>query len=537
MKKNNKLKIIGIRSSGYRMVDCIELMPSESGITVFQGDNGEGKTAFVESIEYVFNKKKNIPDLVNDAHKKLDVEIKLSNGLSYRKTKTEKGNATLVIKDKDGILPKETHGQDYASSLWSPFSFNPLSFYVMKLKEQLGLLMSHAGVDFSEIDKEISSLVEDRKIIKREITAIGKPETKDLLPIENDIKTLRLSLKDADVLNTDIDLEYNIAYRVEVGKVNDHNEEVRLADKKNKDRDNSIDEIKINIEEIEAKIDVLKLSLISKKHSLEVLTKEKPEVVNKPLRIEDIDIKKPKKVKVSEILEKIESCDKVEIENLSIKAENQKVEDINDKKSKIDTINNKITLKQSSKNFELSKMSLVPGLEVKEVDGKLEIFFDNSRLSRLSNSERVIVSAEIGMSLAKDGQVGTLFVDNGEMLGKGMFNILQDWAVEKDIQVLMTRVFYGDEPPATKENEYTICEGNILSAKKAGKSLLSRYKTKAVRKPVEGDSSKFAASAEEFDVIDNTTTVGEEIIEVPEVEESQVVTKETESTDDIDDMW
>jgi len=158
-------KITALEISNVQRISAVHIEPDGSMI-VIGGENGEGKTSVLDSIEMALGGKDSVSQRpLKDGEKKGYVILE-TESLVITRTFTEK-STNLVIKDKQNGLELKSP-QSILNKLTGELTFDPLEFSRMKKKDRNETLINLSGLDLTALDSEIEDLSNLRLIIGRE---------------------------------------------------------------------------------------------------------------------------------------------------------------------------------------------------------------------------------------------------------------------------------------------------------------------------------------------------------------------------------
>ncbi len=156
--------IVSLETSNVKRLHVVSIEPDPDGsLVIIGGDNAQGKTCVLDSIEYAMTGKRSIPPKpVRDGEDSAKVVVKLSNGLVVTRTFTAAGGGTVRVGNGEGAL--YTSPQKILDKLLGDL-FDPLAFDGLRPAERLATLAKLVGIDFTELDAERLGLTEARRVI------------------------------------------------------------------------------------------------------------------------------------------------------------------------------------------------------------------------------------------------------------------------------------------------------------------------------------------------------------------------------------
>lgn len=158
------MKITSLELANVKRIKALRLEPTENGLTVIGGKNGQGKTSVLDAIAYAFGGAKYKPTNLKREGAVGDtiIHIETDNGLIIeRKGK----NAALTVTDKEGTR----HGQAILDALISDLAINLPKFHNASTQDKAKILLRTLG-----IEEELLALEEVEKAKFNTRTIIGR---------------------------------------------------------------------------------------------------------------------------------------------------------------------------------------------------------------------------------------------------------------------------------------------------------------------------------------------------------------------------
>ena len=148
------MKIVGLMAENVKKLKLVNIRFEDGKpVITISGANEQGKSTFLDCFEYALSGAKSLKDVSmpirkGEDHAKVVVE---TDEIIVTRTWTASGNTYLKVTNKDGWEP--TGGaQALLDRLYSAFSFDPLSFSMMKDKDQLTTLLKMVKIPL-DLDK------------------------------------------------------------------------------------------------------------------------------------------------------------------------------------------------------------------------------------------------------------------------------------------------------------------------------------------------------------------------------------------------
>jgi len=159
------MKITQLTVENHKRIRAATVTP-DGNMVIIGGENGEGKSSLIESIETLLRGKRAIcKDPVHHGADKAIIIGKFDNGLIVTKEITPDGNAKLVIRGNVSSTP-----QALLDSFYSEFSFDPDKFFNMGGQKRLETLGKIVKSDFTELDEQRKQVYEDRAQAGRDVS-------------------------------------------------------------------------------------------------------------------------------------------------------------------------------------------------------------------------------------------------------------------------------------------------------------------------------------------------------------------------------
>ena len=215
--------ITELRSSNVKRLTAVQLIPPPTGNVVIGGKNGQGKSSLLDSLLYALAGKGSLPEKpVRNGTSEAEIEVRIDTTppLIVRRKIKPNGSSSLELKQVDakGIETKVSKPQTVLDSLVGKVAFDPLAFTRLGPQDQVATLKEIVGVDTSDLDASIESLMEQRKKAKQELSAFeaatGTMTFHEDIPedaIEQDTKALSEQLQKAQQHNQEIDRLFDVA--------------------------------------------------------------------------------------------------------------------------------------------------------------------------------------------------------------------------------------------------------------------------------------------------------------------------------------
>jgi len=142
------LKISFLKLKNCLGVKELEFKPGE--ITLIEGEEGQGKTSILESIQRFFYNKSERQVFVNSDAEKAETYLDLDDGTTMKKYVNKDGKTTTTTIDKGGMSPNKP--EDFLKGLVSERQLNPISLIQMEDKDLTALILSLMPIKVTKED-------------------------------------------------------------------------------------------------------------------------------------------------------------------------------------------------------------------------------------------------------------------------------------------------------------------------------------------------------------------------------------------------
>ncbi len=384
------MKIIALEAENVKHLRVVNISP-DGALVVIGGDNEQGKTCVLDSIEYALNGARSIPiKPIRQGQSKARVVLNLGD-IVVTRTFTSKGT-NLIVKNKDGATFPSP--QAMLDKLVGQLSFDPLEFSKMDAGKQSEVLKHLVGLDFDSLNAEYRKRFDERTVVNRE----GK--------------TLKARLDQMMKYDDTPDKEVSVQ---EIGE--------KYAEALEHNR---------VIEHTHRGFDIHKEEL--------VLLKKRVKELEKNIKTEQeiVDVNKTVDVNsIQQAMKKTEQMNSQVRENRLYDEVNAQVVDLRKKSL---SLSNKITGLVDKKAESMAKAKFpIKGLAI----GDEGVTFDDIPFVQCSSAQRIRVSVAIG--LAMNPKLRVLLIREGSMLDSKNLAMVAKMAEKADAQIWVERVSQGKE--------------------------------------------------------------------------------------------
>mgnify|MGYP000045077160 FL=1 len=393
MIKINKLEIENVKR-----VKAVSLEPTQNGLTVIGGRNGQGKTSILDSIAWALGGNKYKPSQPHREGSVLppNLQISLSNGLEIKR---DGKNSDLKVIDPSG----QKAGQKLLDSFVEEFALNLPKFMESSNAEKARTLLQIIGVGdkLAEFEKKEQELYNERLVIGR-VADQKKKFAAEMTYFQEAPKEL-------------ISVSELIQEQQAILAKNAENERLRGQRDSLKQHQTQLDsEISRLIEE-KAKVD--QQLEIAEKDALDLHDESTEQLEYSISNTEEIN----RKVRANLDKDKAEQDAQIE-------------------KEKYDNLSAQIDRIRLDKNQLLEDADLpLPGLSVAEG----ELLYKGQRWDNMSGAEQLKVSTAIVRKL--NPECGFILIDKLEQMDLDTLKEFGQWLEQEQLQAIATRVSTGDE--------------------------------------------------------------------------------------------
>ncbi len=392
-------KIVKLESTNIKRLKAVSITPDPT-FNAVGGNNAQGKTSLLDSIEMALGGKKSIPDMPLRSGQKKGRIVLETEDLIVTRNFTEAGS-TIKVTNKEGMV--HTKAQSVLDDLIGRLTMDPLAFTHLSPKEQGATLRDLLGIDTTAHDEQRRITFEERtgknrraKELKAQLDGLAEHEG-----VPEDEVSVSMLAQGLDVMNR-------------------RNAEIEKAERDHAENMASIKSYRLQIEELNKK-------LAGANH----LAMESDALIKKLGKRHEID----------ETREKIANAEDT---NRKVR-ENQKRKEIHEAWIKQDGDSKALTATLEKIDAQKAEMLAsaeypIDGIGIDD-DGILT--YNGIPFTQASAAEQLRVSA--AMALALNPKLRVLLIRDGSLLDKDAMEELHNFATENDAQVWIERVGNGDE--------------------------------------------------------------------------------------------
>lgn len=415
--KINKLEIENVKR-----VKAVKLEPSENGLTIIGGNNGQGKTSVIDAIAWALGGDRYRPSQAqrNESVIPPNLHIVMNNGLVVeRKGK----NSDLKVTDPSG----KKAGQQLLNEFVEQFALDLPKFMESSNKEKANILLRIIGINdqLAILEKEEAELYNERLVLGRVADQKKKFAQEQIFYPEAPrelVSPTELIKQQQDILAQ-------------------NGENQRKRDQI-KQYQNSVMFLNQEIESIKERLRKKEEELEEAKSSLDIAMTSAQDLQDRSTEELERSI-----ANVEEINRKVRAnLDKDKAEEDAKEYERQYF----DMSKKIDEVRQKKTDLLNSAELPLPDLSVQKG----------ELIYKGQKWDNMSGADRLKVSAAIVRKL--NPNCGFVLMDKLEQMDIKTLHEFGEWLQQEDLQVIATRVSTGEECSIIIEDGYVIGQEHPL---------------------------------------------------------------------------
>ncbi len=412
---SDAVKITQFHIENVKRVKAVAYEPSETGLTVIGGANGQGKTSVIDALAWGLGGGKFAPSSParDGSLVPPEIDITLNNGVRVQR----KGkNSALLVTDENG----NKAGQALLDAFVSELAVCLPKFINASSKEKAQIVLKAIGIDeeLARIERDEASAYADRTAVGR--IADQKKKYADGLPVDINAPVER------------VDINNLVAKLREANGINN----------KKADAQRDIDKIQSDLQRTEKNIDDLRAQLDVELSRLRELGDKQKAMMAVIAEMRVIDVAAIEaELETANVTNKQADAHKEKLEAQKIAEQYQ---------AEYDALTKKIEMLRAEKLKLLDGQNMpLPGLTVNNG----ELLYKGKQWDCMSSSEQLRVATSFLRTLKPE--CGFVFVDRLEVMDANTLREFSDWAIGENLQVIGTRVSSGDEC------SIIICDGMI----------------------------------------------------------------------------
>ena len=438
-------KGIGIVSLEVKNIGILKHIQADlhSGLNIFKGGNGNGKSTILNSIKFAVEGAKSIPaDLIRHGFDKdgkaLRGEILL--GLE-NKNNSGKFNVKLeVYRGKDGEQKNRLAVTKDGFNRPAPVEFlktllhewnDPQKISDLKGSDLYQILMKYSKVNLSSFDEKIIEIKEDQKYLRKRKKDLG-------------VKNPVTKVEEVNIEEKMIELEEIRAFNKIQDNIRKEQEKIKtdISAKKNE---------KLRVEE---EIVELQRQIEEKNKKVELIHEE---IIN--LDIKKSGMEKPKDNKPEEkIVEEIKEANTINKKAIEYKEYTKWAKDVEEINKKMTKNEADIKENEAKKDNAIKTADMpVPGLSLTQ---DKDVMYKGSLWSNTCESDRLLVGALIIINTTSDDSIRYMVIHRGESILSERRDMLDRVLKENDYTCLMQVAT--EEKANSEDGAFYIVDGEIL---------------------------------------------------------------------------
>ena len=427
------VKIVTFEAENVKRVKCVQMAPSENGLTIIGGKNKNGKTSVLDAITYALGGEKCRPKNFTREGSAVPgkIRIELSNGLIVERSGK---NAALKVTDPSG----QKAGQKLLNEFIEPLALNLPKFMNATDKEKSETLLQIIGVgdELARLDKEESIAYGERTLVGRDADKKSKL---------------------AEALEYYADAPEELVSASELIK---EQQTILARNGENQRKRERVKEITFEKHRIYDEAQRLEQQIAD----LQARLKERRQAYEKAAADEAIAMKDAAELHDESTAEIEASIANIEEINRRVRANNTKaiaIDEAEQLRHEYDAMTAKIESIRDARKALLDGADLpLEGLGV--TDGALT--YNGQVWSDMSGAEQLIVSTAIVRKL--NPECGFVLMDKLEQMDMDTLKEFGAWLEKEGLQVIATRVSTGEECSIVIEDGTGIMEAPKTEPKK-----------------------------------------------------------------------
>lgn len=410
------MKINSLELENVKRIKAVKIEPTENGLTVIGGRNGQGKTSVLDSIAWALGGDRFRPSEPQREGSVLPPNLKITMDSGIIVERTGK-NSTLKVTDPTGRKGSQQLINEFVAQL----ALDLPKFMTASNKDKADTLLRIIGVgdQLAKFERDETELYNRRHAIgqiadqkmkyAKEMT--GYPDVPDQL-----ISASELIKRQQGIMA--------------------HNAE----NKRKRDR----------AAEIQCRYDVVNRKINDLQDELQRLTTEQQSIMN-DLRIANTETEHLEDLSTAQLEQDIENVEKINIKVRANLEKEKAEEDAKAYRAQYDELTNEIESVRQKKTDLLNSAQLpLPGLSVQ--DG--ELTYNGFKWDNMSGADQLKVSTAIVRKL--NPQCGFVLLDKLEQMDVDTLNEFGKWLENEGLQAIATRVSTGDECSVIIEDGYIL---------------------------------------------------------------------------------
>lgn len=399
------IKINNLEIENTKKIKAVKLEPTQNGLTVIGGKNGQGKTSVLDSIAWALGGEKFRPTAPAREGSEIppSLKITLNNGLIVeRKGK----NSALKITDPNGFKG----GQQLLNEFVSELAIDLPKFINASDKEKANTLLQIIGIgnELLYLEKKEKDLYDQRRVTGQ--------------IADQKAKYAKEQPSFSDAPDVPISVSYLLKQQRDILARNGENQRLRQERDRLESKMNSIDDA---VKQAKRKLLDLEGQQLEIMQKLDTARKTTAQLVDESTK---------------ELERSIKDIEEINVKVRANEAKKAAEADAKKYKDEYDTLTTRLEDVRAEKISLLNRADLpLPGLSVESG----ELLYKGYRWDCMSSSEQLKVATAIVRKLKP--QCGFVLIDKLEQMDLDAMNEFGAWLEDEGLQAIATRVSTGGE--------------------------------------------------------------------------------------------
>lgn len=162
--------LVALEVENVMRLRCVRVRPDGAPLFVVGGDNDQGKSSLLNSIQMLIGGGKMPAAPLRKGETDGLIRGEFSNGMIAERSFWP-GGTKLEVRAREGGKPL-SGPQGVLDELYDSFAFEPLDFLAKKPTEQTELLMRALKLDFSDLEDRHAAVFDERKIVNHKVKTL-----------------------------------------------------------------------------------------------------------------------------------------------------------------------------------------------------------------------------------------------------------------------------------------------------------------------------------------------------------------------------
>jgi predicted ATP-dependent endonuclease of OLD family len=403
-------KIVNVLVQNVKRIKMVDITP-KSNVVILEGKNAQGKTSFLDAIEFALSGKSSLPPKpIRDGAETALTRVDIGDYIVERNW-TSSGNTYLgIIVKETGLAVKAP--QAFLDEIIGRLSFDPFKFVSMTAAERIQEIKSIAGIDFTALENKYNIAYSQRTDLNRDLTKLkGEMASYNILP--EIVPTRNIKEIQQLIINAEANNSTKNAFKQQM--VN---------------KETSIASMEANIADIDKQIKELNDRRLKGQN---LIAQAQTELMGIKQNFEMV-----KEIDTAELNKELVTAS--EQAGLKYKHERKTELKTSISKTEKDIMLLETTMEDAkSEKAEILRAAKMPidGLAI----GKDDIYFNDQPFVQISDSQKIKVSCSIAAAKISDKtKLQFIQIRNASLLDAESFESIKQFAVAHDVMIWMERV-------------------------------------------------------------------------------------------------